>query len=119
MKNILSKKSTIYFEFKLLARKILFKLVQIYIFVKKSIKMKANWEDRIISDESVLIGKPIIKGTRISVDHIIGLLAQGWHEQQILDNYPRITQQDLQAVFAYIYDCFHDGLLMTTPKKSA
>ena len=52
-----------------------------------------NWNNIIVSDKEVLIGKPTIKGTRISVDHIISLLAQGWTEQQILDNYPRLTKE--------------------------
>ena len=60
--------------------------------------MHTNWEERIVSDKNILIGKPTIKGTRLSVDHIIGLFAQGWDEQQILDNYPRLTKADLQAV---------------------
>ncbi|HLF62296.1 MAG TPA: DUF433 domain-containing protein [Saprospiraceae bacterium] len=39
-----------------------------------------KWQDHIVSDKDILIGKPVIKGTRISVEHIIGLLAQGWTE---------------------------------------
>lgn len=70
-----------------------------------------NWRDYIISDKTVLLGKPTIKGTRISVDHIIGLLAQGWSEEMILNNYPRLNKESIQAVFAYILDCIHDGLL--------
>ena len=58
-----------------------------------------NWQDYIVSDKDILLGKPTIKGTRISVDHIISLLAQGWPEQQILDNYPRLSKESLQAVF--------------------
>jgi uncharacterized protein (DUF433 family) len=37
------------------------------------------------------LGKPTIKGTRLSVDHIVGLLAQGWSDEQILENYPRLN----------------------------
>ena len=70
-----------------------------------------EWREHVISDNNVLLGKPIVKGTRVSVEHIIGLLAQGWTEQQILDNYPRLTQESLQAVFAYIQECLKDGLL--------
>ena len=70
-----------------------------------------EWREHVISDNNVLLGKPIVKGTRLSVEHIIGLLAQGWTEQQILDNYPRLTQESLQAVFAYIQECLKDGLL--------
>ena len=64
-------------------------------------------------------GKPTIKGTRISVEHIIGLLAQGWDEGQILDNYPQITKESLQAVFSYIQECIQDGLLFSPIKKTA
>lgn len=70
-----------------------------------------EWQKYLTSDNSVLLGKPTIKGTRTSVEHIIGLFAQGWTEQQILENYPRLTQESLQAVFSYIQECMKDGLL--------
>ena len=72
-----------------------------------------EWRKHITSDETVLLGKPTVKGTRVSVEHIIGLLAQGWTEQQILENYPRMNQESLQAVFSYIQECLKDGLLYT------
>ena len=78
-----------------------------------------NWKDHIISDKEILLGKPVIKGTRISVEHVIGLLAQGWSEIQIIENYPRLTKESLQAVFLYIQECIHDGLLFSPIKKSA
>ena len=78
-----------------------------------------NWEEYIVSDKEVLLGKPTIKGTRISVELIIGLLAQGWTEAEILENHPRLTSKSLQAVFAYIQDCIQDGLLFTPYKKTA
>ncbi len=77
-----------------------------------------NWQQHIVSDKKVLLGKPTIKGTRLSVDHIIGLLAQGWTEQDILTNYPRLSSKDLQAVFSYIYDGIHDGLFLSQPLKT-
>lgn len=70
-----------------------------------------EWQKHIESNNDVLLGKPTIKGTRVSVEHITGLLAQGWSEQQILENYPRLTHESLQAVFSYIQDCLKDGLL--------
>ncbi len=70
-----------------------------------------KWQEHIISDNKVLLGKPVIKGTRISVDHIVSLFAQGWTEEKILDNHPRLTKESLKAVFAYIHDCMQDGLL--------
>ena len=75
-----------------------------------------NWKEYIISDSEVLLGKPTIKGTRLSIDHIVSLFAQGWNEQQILENYPRLSKESLQAVFAYLLDCMHDGLLFGSIK---
>jgi uncharacterized protein (DUF433 family) len=78
-----------------------------------------NWQEYIVSDKDVLLGKPTIKGTRITVEHIVGLLAQGWTEQEILDNFPRLTQKSIQSVFAYIEECLNDGLLFTPTKLTA
>ena len=78
-----------------------------------------NWQDYIISDKDVLLGKPTLKGTRLSVEHIVSLFAQGWNENQILENYPRLTKQSLTAVFAYLQECMQDGLLIGNFKKSA
>ena len=67
-----------------------------------------DWQDRIVSDPDTLFGKPRIKGTRIGVEFVLDLLASGWSEAQILDSYPHLTQQDLQAVFAFVRDCMKD-----------
>jgi uncharacterized protein (DUF433 family) len=83
------------------------------------IKNTMNWQEIIISDKEVLLGKPIIKDTRISVEHIVGLLAQGWSEKQILENYPRLSIESLKAVFAYLQQCLLDGLLFSPIQKSA
>ena len=55
----------------------------------------------ITTNPAILSGKPTIKGTRISVEHILNLLAQGWTEQQILENYPRLTTESLRFVYQY------------------
>ncbi len=73
-----------------------------------------NWQERIISDEAVLLGKPTIKGTRISVEFILERMANGWDAQQILENYPRLTREDLQAVFNYAAEGLKDGLLFNS-----
>jgi uncharacterized protein (DUF433 family) len=78
-----------------------------------------NWQDHIVTDNNVLLGKPTIKGTRIAVEHLIGLFAQGWTEQQILDNYPRLTTESLKAIFTYIHDCMQDGLFIGSFKRTA
>ena len=78
-----------------------------------------NWKEYIVSDKEVLLGKPTVKGTRISVEHIIEVLAQGWSYAQILENYPRLTNESLQAVFSYQQECMNDGLLFSPIQKSA
>ncbi|HUG23577.1 DUF433 domain-containing protein [Piscinibacter sp.] len=60
-----------------------------------------DWQGRIVTDPDTLFGKPRIAGTRISVDFVLDLLASGWTEAQILDNYPHLKLDDLQAVFAF------------------
>jgi len=66
-----------------------------------------NWEERIQVDPSILVGKPVIKGTRLAVELIIDLLAQGWTEKQILESYPGITHEDIQACLAYASAVLH------------
>lgn len=78
-----------------------------------------NWRAHIETNNHILLGKPVIKGTRLSVEHIINLLASGWTEQQILENYPRLTKESLQAVFGYIQEFLKDGLFYNEPLKSA
>jgi uncharacterized protein (DUF433 family) len=78
-----------------------------------------NWRNHIEINDNVLLGKPVVKGTRISIEHIIKLLASGWTENQILENYPRLTKESLQAVFAYIQDIMKDGLFFEKPLKTA
>jgi uncharacterized protein (DUF433 family) len=60
-----------------------------------------NWRNHIETNDQILVGKPIVKGTRLSVEHIIGLHAAGWTKQQILENYPRLSKVSLQVVFQY------------------
>ena len=62
------------------------------------------WEDRISADPAVLVGKPVIKGTRLAVEFILDLLAQGWSYEEILRNYPGIEGADIQACLVYARD---------------
>jgi uncharacterized protein (DUF433 family) len=59
---------------------------------------------RIVIDPEILVGKPVIRGTRLSVDFIIGLMADGWSEADILRNYPGLSQKDITACLAYARD---------------
>jgi uncharacterized protein (DUF433 family) len=60
-----------------------------------------RWQERITVDAEVLTGKPVIKGTRLAVDFILDLLAQGWSESEIITNYPGLTQDDIRACLHY------------------
>ncbi|MBM4066447.1 MAG: DUF433 domain-containing protein [Planctomycetes bacterium] len=70
-----------------------------------------NWREHIHSDPEILLGKPVVKGTRLSVEFILGLFASGWTEQQVLENYPTLTRKSLQAVFAFAADCMKEESL--------
>lgn len=58
-------------------------------------------QSSITLDPNVLAGKPVIRGTRMSVEFVIGLLADGWSEADILANYPVIRHEDILACLAY------------------
>jgi uncharacterized protein (DUF433 family) len=66
-----------------------------------------RWEDRIVASPDVLVGKPVIKGTRLSVEFVVDLLADGWTQEQILDNYPNLTGDDIRACLAYASELLH------------
>jgi uncharacterized protein (DUF433 family) len=59
------------------------------------------WHERIITDDNVLCGKPIIKDTRISVEFIIELLSEGWKIEDVLKNYPQLAEEDIMAALKY------------------
>jgi uncharacterized protein (DUF433 family) len=60
-----------------------------------------DWGTYIHADPEVLRGKPVVRGTRLSVAFLLSLFANGWSEQQVLENYPTLTPESLRAVFAY------------------
>ena len=66
-----------------------------------------DWKDRIIMDPAILVGKPVVKGTRIAVEFVIDLLAQGWAEPDILKNYPGLTHDDILACLKYAGETLH------------
>jgi len=55
-------------------------------------------------DPDVLNGKPVVRGTRLSVEFVIGLLADDWSEAEIISNYPGVTHKDILACLAYARD---------------
>lgn len=63
-----------------------------------------DWHDRIVVDPKILVGKPVIKGTRIAVEFVVDLLGRGWTTQQILHEYDHLSPDDIQACLAYASD---------------
>ena len=59
-----------------------------------------NLHERIVTDADTCGGRPRIRGTRITVGFLLGLKSAGWTEEQILDNYPHLADDDLRAIFA-------------------
>ena len=81
--------------------------------------MDIDWRKFIHSDPEILLGKPVVKGTRLSVEFILGLFAEGWTEQQVLENYPTLTTESIKAVFAFAADCMREESLYTIPAGTA
>ncbi|MCS7282131.1 MAG: DUF433 domain-containing protein [Anaerolineae bacterium] len=77
-----------------------------------------NRRERIHSDPEILSGKPVVKGTRLSVDFILSLFAAGRSEHQVLENYPVLTREDLQAVFAFAADCMQTEAFHPIPMEA-
>ncbi len=74
-----------------------------------------DWRRHIHSDPEILLGKPVVRGTRLSVEFILGLFAEGWTEQQIPENYPTLTRERLRAVFSFTKDCMREESLYAIP----
>lgn len=69
--------------------------------------MALNWRERIAADPQGVVGKPVSEDTRLAVEFVVELLAAGWTQQQILDDYPHICQEDVQAWLAYAAEVLH------------
>lgn len=63
-----------------------------------------EWKQYIAADPAILTGKPVIVGTRLSVEFILELIAEGWSEAEILRNYPGVTHEQILACVAYAKD---------------
>lgn len=73
------------------------------------------WQNYVTSNKEILLGKPIIKGTRISVELILELLASGWTEAQILESYPNISNESIKAVYLYLKECIQQEFYFPLP----
>jgi uncharacterized protein (DUF433 family) len=78
-----------------------------------------DWRDRIVMDPDILVGKPTIKGTRISVELILGWLGSGWSIEEVLANYPQISRDDVLAALSFAAEFMRDErFLIAQPEGS-
>ena len=66
-----------------------------------------DWRARITANPEVLVGKPVIKGTRISVELVMDLLAGGYTPRQVVEQYDHLTIDDIHACLAYAREVIH------------
>ena len=78
-----------------------------------------NWKDRIEVNPEVLVGKPIIKGTRISVELILDRVADGWTMEDVLTSYPHITRDDVLAALSFAAEIFKEETFVAIGKVTA
>jgi uncharacterized protein (DUF433 family) len=78
-----------------------------------------DWRERIVSDPDILVGKPAIKGTRISVELVLGWLANGWTHDMVLVSYPYIAAEDILACLAFAAEMLREEQYIATHKAAA
>lgn len=78
-----------------------------------------DWREHITTDPDVLVGKPCIKGTRISVELILGWLANGWTFEMIVESYPHITRDDILAALAFAAEMMREEQYVAIHKAAA
>ncbi len=81
--------------------------------------MALDWHQYIHADAAILGGKPVIKGTRISVELLTERLADGWTAEDIRASYPHLPAEALPAVFAYLRENLAESFQYLLPRKSA
>ena len=67
---------------------------------------------RIVANPEILGGKPIVEGTRLSVEHILGLLAHGMSQSEIVESYPELSINDVNVVVQYAADALRNDVLI-------
>ena len=77
--------------------------------------MEEDWRSRIAVSPKVLAGKPVIKGTRIAVEFILELLANGWTVEDILKNYPQLKREDVLAALKYATEVLKEERIYPLP----
>jgi uncharacterized protein (DUF433 family) len=79
----------------------------------------SDWRERIVSDPDILRGKPTVRGTRLSVELIVGWLAQGWTHEMLLESYPQLGRDDILAALAYTTVLLREESYLTIHPQAA
>lgn len=74
-----------------------------------------NWQERITVDPAVLVGKPVIKGTRMAVEFVVDLLGRGWTQEEVLREYDHLKPEDIQACLAYASEVLRTERVFLVP----
>lgn len=80
-----------------------------------SVAKMIDWRGYIHADPAILAGKPVIRGTRISVEFLLGLLAGGWTETMVLENYPQLSREAICAALVFSAECIADSSFYIPP----
>lgn len=78
-----------------------------------------DWRERIVSDPDILVGKPCVKSTRLSVELILGWLAQGWTHERLLEAYPQLAADDILAALAFAAERLREESYLTLDGTAA
>lgn len=78
-----------------------------------------DWREYIHLDPAILRGKPVVRGTRLSVDFLLELFALGWSHQQVLESYPQLTPEALRAVFRLAAEAMQEESFYAVPADAA
>jgi len=74
-----------------------------------------DWKEMITADPEVMLGKPVIAGTRLTVEFIVERLADGWTEDELVQNYPGLTREQIHACLAYAAEMLSEVQMYSLP----
>ncbi len=77
-----------------------------------------DWRQYIHGDPAILSGKPVVKGTRLATDFIMGLFAAGWTQEEVLESYPNLTPEALRAIFAFAAELLREEAMFILPAET-
>jgi uncharacterized protein (DUF433 family) len=78
-----------------------------------------DWKNRIVVNPDILVGKPTVKGTRISVELILDRLSDGWSMEDILSAYPTLSLEDVLAALSFAAELFKEETFVAVNKVAA